>query len=561
MADKRIQDLTEASVVGDNDNFVLEQSGQAKRLTGQTLISELATALDGHGGIESVSYTPPVSPSLEGSLVITYADETESDPIPVENGRGISGITWTESGTAGNGRIHTGTITYNDGTTSSVVIQDGVKGDTGPQRYVWFKWADSEPTSDADMKDTAGAYIGIYEGLSTTAPTHYTDYTWVPFKGEKGDTGNSIQSITLTGTSGRIDTYTVLMDDGVTGNTFNVTNAKSIVSITLISGSHAAGTTDTYEILFNDGDTATFTVYNGSNGAGSVSTVSGIQAVGDDVPQVINGQGAPTTATVGQVNQLYWDSQGESLYYCSGNSNGAYMWHGTQVTIDNVLSGSSTRPVQNKVITAKVGTAQLATTAQNLSEAVNELKATFPAGATTAPLADAATAAIGTSGQFAKADHKHPINVPTTGVPADLGTASHGTATTYAKSDHVHNMPSAADVGAMPNDAQMDIEFWTLLNGAGVNAGTVSTYSSRNISDYKCLVAEWIVNNAIQATGIVRLGSFKAFNNLSLFYVDSVNTQRYCELSYISDTTIKLLSSSNASGVIFLYGIKTYLPI
>lgn len=76
MADKRIQDLTPASSIQTNDLFVLEQSGAAKSLTGQILINDLATYLDGHGGISDIVYTPPVAPSLDGTLTITMADTT-----------------------------------------------------------------------------------------------------------------------------------------------------------------------------------------------------------------------------------------------------------------------------------------------------------------------------------------------------------------------------------------------------------------------------------------------------------------------------------------------------
>ena len=67
MADSRIQDLTPATTVTTSDRFVLEQSGQAKSLTGQVLINDLAAALDGHGGISNITYAAPVSPSLTGT--------------------------------------------------------------------------------------------------------------------------------------------------------------------------------------------------------------------------------------------------------------------------------------------------------------------------------------------------------------------------------------------------------------------------------------------------------------------------------------------------------------
>ena len=91
MADKRIQDLTQATSIQLNDLFVLEQSGAAKSLTGQTLVTDLATYLNGHGGISDITYTPPVPPSLDGTLDITMADASTYS-VTITNGNGIDTI-------------------------------------------------------------------------------------------------------------------------------------------------------------------------------------------------------------------------------------------------------------------------------------------------------------------------------------------------------------------------------------------------------------------------------------------------------------------------------------
>lgn len=153
MADKQISDLVAATSVQTSDLFVLEQSGTAKKLTGQILINFLTAIADGHGGIAS--------------------------------------ITWTTSGTAGDGQYHYATIHYADTTTSTFTIQDGYKGDTGDDWYVHIKYSADLPTSDADMGNTPDNWIGIYSGTASTAPSHYTDYTWFKWKGETGNTGEA----------------------------------------------------------------------------------------------------------------------------------------------------------------------------------------------------------------------------------------------------------------------------------------------------------------------------------------------------------------------------------
>ena len=151
MADKAIGSLTLATTFGVSDRIVLEQDNTAKAMTGQTLIALLATALDGHGGIDSLAKT----------------SSTGTNPV-----------------------IDTWTFTMADATTLSFQVTNGLKGDTGSQTYVWIKYASHEPTQDSDMTSTPDDWIGIYVGTTTPAPSHYTSYTWYEYKGEKGDTGS-----------------------------------------------------------------------------------------------------------------------------------------------------------------------------------------------------------------------------------------------------------------------------------------------------------------------------------------------------------------------------------
>ena len=74
----------------------------------------------------------------------------------------------------------------------------------------------------------------------------------------KGEPGSSIQSITKTGTSGAVDTYTITMTDGNT-STFTVTNGTPIQSIELTSSDDEY---DYYTLTDSAGNTATFKVQN-----------------------------------------------------------------------------------------------------------------------------------------------------------------------------------------------------------------------------------------------------------------------------------------------------------
>ena len=150
MADKAISQLNAATSVNSLDMFVLEQSGEAKKLTGQILENWLVSFADGHGGIQSISKT----------------STTGTNPV-----------------------IDTYTIVYADETQSTFTVTNGIKGDTGAQTYVWIKYSENYPTADSDMSSSPDNWMGVYAGTASTAPAHYTDYVWFEIKGETGETG------------------------------------------------------------------------------------------------------------------------------------------------------------------------------------------------------------------------------------------------------------------------------------------------------------------------------------------------------------------------------------
>lgn len=228
MADKTVGELPRASTVTTTDLFVMEQAGQAKSLTGQVLINDLATALDGHGGIKSITLND------DYTLTFIMSDDTEVQ-------------------------------------TTSVRGATGAKGDKG---------TDGRAITSVAKISTSGLVDTYKISFSDNTSTNFTVTN-----------GSSIKSIAKTGTSGLTDTYTVTLTDGTT-STFTVKNGNGIASITLQSGTHAAGTTDTYKITYDNGEFTTFSVYNGMNGSGSVVSVNGQSPDGNgnvDIFGTLNG--------------------------------------------------------------------------------------------------------------------------------------------------------------------------------------------------------------------------------------------------------------------------------
>ena len=261
MADKAITDLNTipGSVDDNNTWFAVAQSGTAYKVSGHEFTLALGTILDGHGGIKTIVYTPPVAPSLTGTMVITLADNSTTT-VYVENGKGISSIAKTSTA----GLVDTYTITYNDSTTSLFTVSNGAKGDTGDSWFVWIKYAGSQPTQDSDMGDTPDDWIGIYSGTSSTAPTHYTDYDWFEYKGEKGDTGAASTITTQNVSYQESSSGTVAPSGSWTTTIPSVTPGNFLWTRT--------------QIAFNDGTTVTsYSVSRyGIDGTGSVSKVNQI---------------------------------------------------------------------------------------------------------------------------------------------------------------------------------------------------------------------------------------------------------------------------------------------
>lgn len=258
MADKSIEQLNAAEKIYATDLFVLQQSGSAKKLTGQVLLNWLTAAADGHGGIQSIAKLS--TSGLADTYRITLADTTTFDFV-VTNGRSITGISKTST----SGLVDTYTISYNNGTTSKFTVKNGEKGDKGDNAYIWIKYASQEPTeSSHSMGDIPDDWIGIYSGNAPTAPTDWRQYQWFKHKGEKGGTGSPATLVTKSVTYQVSDSGTIIPSGEWGSSVPVVSQGKYLWTKT--------------ELQFNTGDPIiSYSVGRmGIDGSGAVSTVAGV---------------------------------------------------------------------------------------------------------------------------------------------------------------------------------------------------------------------------------------------------------------------------------------------
>lgn len=270
MADKQISDLVAASAVQTSDLFVLEQSGTAKKLTGQILENWLLSFGAGLGGIQSIAKT-----STAG-LVDTY------------------------------------TITYSDASTSTFTVTNGAKGDTGDAWYIHIKYSSDLPTSDADMGNTPDNWIGLYSGASSTAPAHYTGYTWFQWKGDTGATGAAATIVSQAVEYMASASGTVVPEGSWTTTVPTVASGQFLWTRT--------------KLTYNDGTVVTsYSVgFMGVNGAGAVSTVNNVSPDGNgnvalDASNIACSDSQSVQAHITQIESDITDVQKYEVRHITGN--------------------------------------------------------------------------------------------------------------------------------------------------------------------------------------------------------------------------------------------------
>ncbi|KAA6336591.1 MAG: hypothetical protein EZS28_052863, partial [Streblomastix strix] len=108
---------------------------------------------------------------------------------------------------------------------------------------------------------------------------------------------------------------------------------------------------------------------------------------------------------------------------------------------------------------------------------------------TSVPISDTADGTVGTSVNYARSDHSHPINI-SSATPLQDSTGSVGTANSYARSDHQHTNNVETNASNIPQ-----------VDGVGVNGS--STYYARH---YHVHPQQLTYDRNITATKFIKTG-------------------------------------------------------
>lgn len=295
MADKSIFELNLQTTFASNDRLVVGNyaNSDAEAITGQTLVNLLATALDGHGGIQSIAKT--------GS--------SGTDPV-----------------------VDTYTITMADQTTATFSVTNGLKGDTGAQTFVYFRWAHTQPSSWSDTTDQPDEWMGVYAGTATTPPATVSAYAWVKVRGDKGDTGDASSITTQNVSYQESSSGTVAPSGSWTTTIPTVTPGNFLWTRT--------------QLAFNDGTTVTaYSVSRyGIDGSGAVSSVNNVSPdsngnvalTGTDIPLSDN-QSIQTHVTVAEddISELKTNIIQSAAYAVTANGTTSHSLTG--LTADHVV--------------------------------------------------------------------------------------------------------------------------------------------------------------------------------------------------------------------------------
>ena len=239
MADKSITDLSEATQLFDNGLMVVYQSGETKKMQGQTLKQYINAVADINVAKAAADRAEAAAQDAEQAAVNTPYIGANGNWFVFDNAT----KSYKDSGVDASITVDIADITMLPYGSSAYITNSGTA--TDPIFHLFIPSAKNGNDGYTPVKG-----VDYFDGNDGYSPT-------VSVSAISG--GNKV---TITDKSG--------------SKTFNVMDGDSITGIVQISGTGAAGTVDTYAVTTSSGGSYTFNVRNGADGKGTVDMLKSV---------------------------------------------------------------------------------------------------------------------------------------------------------------------------------------------------------------------------------------------------------------------------------------------
>lgn len=305
MADKAISDLTQALQITGEDLFVLEQSGEAKKLKGSQVVQyakdSVAEEVQGvkeyadsaqasaDAAAKDASRAATAAQGIDDKVAAADASAKAAASSAAAAAASATGVDEKVQAaqTAANAAAASETAAKNAQTAAANAQKAAESAQTGAQNAKTA--AESAQEAAESAKDAAAGSSTSAGKKATQAAQSAEDAASAKSAAETAKTDAQaardaivnmiVEAVTLE--TGKPATVTKSLVDNVYKLVFGLPRGgtgatgpqgaagNGISGIALKSGTHAPGTSDVYTITLTDGTTFDFEVYNGANGAGA----------------------------------------------------------------------------------------------------------------------------------------------------------------------------------------------------------------------------------------------------------------------------------------------------
>lgn len=305
MADKAITDLTQAQQITGDDLFVLEQSGEAKKLKGSQVVQYAKDAVAAEvQGVKEYADNAKTSADAAAASATKAANAAQGIDDKVDaadasaKAAAASAAAAASSATGVDEKVQAAQTTADNAAKSETAAKNAQTAAANAQKAAETAQtgAQSAKTAAESAQEAAESAKNAAADSSTAAGHKATqaaqsaeDAASAKSAAETAKTDAQaardaianmiVEAVTLE--TGKPATVTKSLVDNVYKLVFGLPRGETgatgprgatgngISGIALKSGNHAPGTSDVYTITLTDGTTYDFAVYNGANGAGA----------------------------------------------------------------------------------------------------------------------------------------------------------------------------------------------------------------------------------------------------------------------------------------------------